>query len=145
MRSKIRELVKERASRHSTELMRLAKVPLRLTPLWVEAIGAGAFISTVVEKHPRFRARLAELEDKAFLFEAKDIGKRFYLHVKGGEIRVVPHMAKEPDVVMRGEVEVLVSLLLGKVDPDTVFFSRKLEINGDTSAAILFKNLLASL
>jgi predicted lipid carrier protein YhbT len=54
-------------------------------------------------------------------------------------------MTKHPDVTMRGNVTVLLDVLSGKVDPDTVFFSRKLEIEGDTATAIHFKNILASL
>ena len=46
---------------------------------------------------------------------------------------------------MKGETSVLFRLLLGKEDPDTVFFSRRLEIEGDTAAAICFKNILNSL
>jgi predicted lipid carrier protein YhbT len=119
--------------------------PLRLMPLWLEAIGAGVFISAIVEGNPRFKKRLKELSGKVFLFEARDIGKSFYLNIKKDDIKVIPHMTGEPDVVMRGETKVLLGLLLGKEDPDTVFFSRRLEISGDTAAAILFKNILADL
>jgi predicted lipid carrier protein YhbT len=119
------------------------KPPLRLMPLWMEAIGAGVFISSIVEGNPKFKERLKELSGKVFLFEAKDIKKSFYLVIKEGEIKIVPHILGEPHVVMRGEARVLMDLLLGKEDPDTVFFSRRLEINGDTAAALLFKNILA--
>ncbi len=125
--------------------LRVARLPLSILPLWVEAIGAGVFISRVTEKHPRFKARLSGLEGKIFLFEAVDINKSFYLHIKDCDIKVVPHATRLPDVTMRGELKVLADLFTGKEDPDTVFFSRKLEISGDTSAAIHLKNLLASL
>ncbi|MEK6759907.1 MAG: SCP2 sterol-binding domain-containing protein [Deltaproteobacteria bacterium] len=121
------------------------KVPLKATPLWMEAIGVGVFIRSVVDANPGFRLRLADVDDKVFLFEAKDIGKKFYLHIKDGGINVVPHTRRPPDVTMSGKVEVLVNVLIGRVDPDTVFFSRKLEITGDTSTAIRFKNMLAAL
>lgn len=121
------------------------KLPLRAMPLWMEAIGAGVFMSTIVTGHPKFKKRLKELSGKVFLFEAKDIEKSFYLNIKEDDIKIIPFMAGEPDVVMRGEAKVLMDLLLGREDPDTVFFSRRLEINGDTAAAILFKNILADL
>ncbi len=120
-------------------------LPLKAIPLWMEAIGVGVFISTIVDSHPGFKERLAGLEGKVFRFEATDIGKSFYLQIKNRDIRVLPHMDRPPDVIMRGEVKTLTEVLLGKVDPDTVFFSRKLEINGDTAAAIHFKNILAAL
>ncbi len=39
----------------------------------------------------------------------------------------------------------LLDVFTGRVDPDTVFFSRRLEITGDTAAAVHFKNILAAL
>lgn len=121
------------------------KTPLKMTPLWMEAIGVGVFIASIVEANPRFKDRLKDVEDKIFKFEAKDIGKSFFLHIRDKEINVVPNMKREPDVTMSGRVEVLINVLTGKEDPDTVFFSRKLEITGDTAVAIRFKNMLAAL
>lgn len=120
-------------------------IPLKAMPLWMEAIGVGVFISRIVEKNPRFRERLREIDGKVFLFEAKDIKKGFYLLIKDNDIKVVPHSGRKPDVTMRGTVKVLIDVLIGKEDPDTVFFSRRLEISGDTAAAIHFKNMLAAL
>lgn len=122
-----------------------ASMPLKAIPLWASAIGAGVFISNVVQKNPAFRERLGEIDDKVFLFEAKDIKKSFYLHIKERSIKIVPHMTRKPDVAMRGNFDVLTELLLGRVDPDTVFFSRRLEITGDTASAVHFKNILAAL
>lgn len=127
------------------KLLENIKVPLKFMPLWMEAIGAGVFISRTIEKNPKFKARLKEIDDKIFLFQATDINKGFYIHMKDGNMKIIPHMAKEPDVTMKGEVKVLIELLLNKADPDTIFFSRRLEITGDTAAAIHFKNILASL
>ena len=132
---------RERVGKLLSEGMRLA---LKLTPLWVEAIWAGAIISAVVEKNKKLKLRLPELDGKVFLFEAKDIEKAFYLRIVDGGIKVIPHIKEAPDVVMKGEVQVLTDVFLGRVDPDTVFFSRRLEITGDTATAILFKNILAA-
>ena len=122
-----------------------ARIPLKAMPLWMEAIGVGVFISRIVEENPRFKERLSDIDDKVFLFEAKDIKKGFYLHIKNNDIMVVPHSGRKPDVTMKGTVKVLIDVLTGKEDPDTVFFSRRLEISGDTAAAIHFKNMLAAL
>lgn len=120
-------------------------LPLKAMPLWMEAIGVGVFIAHILENNPRFRQKLGEVDDKVFLFEAKDVAKKFFLHIKDKDIKVLPHSARTPDVTMSGNVSVLMDVLLGKEDPDTVFFSRKLEITGDTATAIHFKNLLAAL
>jgi len=134
--------IKERIK---TSFLKLLKLPLNLTPLWIEAIGMGAVMGAIVDSNKRFKERLKEVDDKTFLFEAVDLNKKFYLRIKDGDIKIIPHLAKEPDVVMKGETKVFFGLLLGKEDPDTVFFSRRLEISGDTAAAIHFKNILNSL
>ncbi len=121
-----------------------ASIPLRIMPLWFEAIGAGVFLSEILDKRPGLRERLTEIDGKVFLFDAKDIKKRFYLCIKDGDIKLIPHLSQDPDVTMAGAFDVLFELLLGSVDPDTVFFSRRLEITGDTATAIHFKNILAA-
>ena len=126
-------------------LFRALTVPVRLIPNWVDAVGAGVFIATIVDSRPAFREKLAALDGKVFFFDALDVKKSFYMHIKDRDIKVTPHYGGEPDVTMKGETSVLFGLLLGKEDPDTVFFSRRLEIEGDTAAAICFKNILNSL
>lgn len=137
-KSEVKERLKEKA-------LQAIKLPLRLTPLWIEAIGMGAVMGAIVDSNKKFKERLKEIDDKAFLFEASDLNKKFYLYIKDSDIKIIPHLAKTPDVVMKGEAKIFFGLLLGKEDPDTVFFSRKLEISGDTAAAIHFKNILNSL
>lgn len=136
--SGVREKIKEKS-------FQALKLPLRLIPLWIEAIGMGAVMGAIVDGNKRFKERLREIDDKIFLFEAVDLNKKIYLRIKDGDIKIIPHFAKGPDVVMTGETRVFFGLLLGKEDPDTVFFSRKLQISGDTAAAIRFKNILNSL
>ncbi|MBI5328228.1 MAG: SCP2 sterol-binding domain-containing protein [Deltaproteobacteria bacterium] len=125
--------------------LKLATGVLKIMPLWIEAIGMGAVMGAIVDSNKGFKERLKEIDDKVFLFEALDLNKKFYLHIKDSDIKIIPHLAKTPDVVMKGEAKIFFGLLLGKEDPDTVFFSRKLEISGDTAAAIHFKNILNSL
>lgn len=120
--------------------------PLRVMPRFVEAIGAGVIISSVLDSRPDIKERMRALDGKVFLFEATDLDKTFNLCIDGeGEVKVVPNVSVEPDVVMRADAAVLVDLFLGDEDPDTVFFSRRFEINGDTAAAILLKNILATI
>ena len=120
--------------------------PLKVMPRFVEAIGAGVIISSVLGSRPDIKEKLKALSGKVFLFEATDLDKTFNLCFDdSGEVKVVPNVSEEVDVVMRAEVRVLVDLFLGEEDPDTVFFSRRFEINGDTSSAILLKNILATI
>ncbi|MBE9531800.1 MAG: SCP2 sterol-binding domain-containing protein [Proteobacteria bacterium] len=126
-------------------LLNTLKGPLKVMPLWMEATALGVFIDKILRENPRLAKRLVELTGKTFLFEATDVKKSFYLLIEDERVKVIPHMSKEPDVVMKGEFKTLVGLLVGKEDADTVFFSRKLQINGDTAVALHLKNILNSL
>ena len=124
------------------DLLKYAKAPMKFIPSWMQGVGLGIFLDHVVENNPEFKNRLSEIDDAWFLFEATDIGQRFFLHIKDNSIKVRLHHGKAPDVVMKGEFEILAGLLLSKVDPDTVFFSRRLQISGNTATALCFKNIL---
>ncbi len=126
-------------------IFKVLKLPLKLLPLWMDAIGAGLLVSSIVDKNHRLRERLKGLGEKVFFFYATDIRKGFYLHIEDGGIKIVPHFSGETDVTMKGTMDVLLGLLTGEEDPDTIFFSRRLEISGDTGVAIHFKNILGSL
>lgn len=126
-------------------LTKTALKPLKFIPRSLQCIGLGSFLAFELEKGLAITNKLREIDGKTFLFEATDIEKRFYMTIKDGKVTVRPHYAGIPDVTMRGETAVLTGLLLNRVDPDTVFFSRRLQITGGTETAILFKNILASL
>lgn len=126
-------------------LTKAAITPLRFIPKSLQCIGLGSFLAFELERDPSVRERLREIEGKTFLFEATDIDKRFYMTIKDGKVTVRPHYAGNPDVTMKGETAVLAGLMLNRIDPDTVFFSRKLQITGSTEVALWFKNILASL
>ena len=127
------------------KIIDLVSKPLRFVPSWVQGAGLGLFLAHVLENHPGFKERLGEIDDNYFLFEATDIGQKFYLYIKDNNITVKIHHKEEPDVVMKGEFSVLVGLLMSTVDPDNVFFSRKLQISGNTATALCFKNILDSM
>ena len=126
-------------------LWRLSNLPLRLLPLWIEALGAGIFLNLLIESNPGFKEKLKELGNKVFRFEVRDIKKSFYLIIKDGSASLLPHYNGEPDVTMDGDSSTLFGLIMGRVDPDTVFFTRRLMISGDTAVAVHFKNILNSL
>jgi len=130
----------------TTELLTKAAIaPLKFIPKSLQCIGLGSFLAFELERDPSIRERLREIDGKTFLFEATDIDKCFYMTIEDGRVTIRPHYAGTPDVTMRGETAVLAGLMLNRVDPDTVFFSRKLQITGSTEVALWFKNILASL
>jgi O2-independent ubiquinone biosynthesis accessory factor UbiT len=52
---------------------------------------------------------------------------------------------RQPNLVFSAHSDYLLLLALNKIDPDTLFFQRKLGIQGDTELGLYIKNLLASL
>lgn len=49
-----------------------------------------------------------------------------------------------PDVTFRADTRSLLQIMAGQVDPDTLFFRRKLAIEGDTELGLTLKNFLDS-
>lgn len=127
------------------KIIDLVSKPLRFVPSWVQGAGLGLFLAHVLENNPGFKERLGEIDDNYFLFEATDIGQKFYLYIKDNNITVKIHHKEPPDVIMKGDFPILVGLLMSTVDPDNVFFSRKLQISGNTATALCFKNILDSM
>ncbi|WP_394129560.1 SCP2 domain-containing protein [Shewanella maritima] len=59
------------------------------------------------------------------------------------QLKIAP--MENPDVVFTANVPELVLVAAGKEDPDTLFFQRKLLIEGDTELGLEVKNLLLSI
>lgn len=58
---------------------------------------------------------------------------------------IVDFKPGKADVIFSSHSDYLLLLALNKIDPDTLFFQRKLGIQGDTELGLYIKNLLASL
>ncbi|MBB1440621.1 SCP2 sterol-binding domain-containing protein [Shewanella sp. SG41-4] len=71
-----------------------------------------------------------------------DIGLRFEVGVEQ-QLRV--RAFTQPDVTLSANVPELILVAAGKEDPDTLFFQRKLRIEGDTELGLEVKNLLLSI
>ena len=86
--------------------------------------------------------RLAFLPGQWVCIEVPDLAFNFAvtLTVQG---RLSASLAPQPAAVtMRGNSASLLLMISGKVDPDTLFFRRKLMIKGDTELGLEVKNLL---
>lgn len=58
---------------------------------------------------------------------------------------IVSHYQDEPDLRFIAEMIDFSKMMLRKEDPDTLFFNRKLQIEGDTELGLIVKNLLDSI
>jgi predicted lipid carrier protein YhbT len=70
-----------------------------------------------------------------------DAGLRWYFSY-GSDGRLVLRNRAEPDVTIRGKLKEFVLLAAREEDPDTLFFQRRLVIEGDTELGLAVKNLM---
>jgi predicted lipid carrier protein YhbT len=87
------------------------------------------------------REALAELDGKTFRIFVRDAGLGVAVRVRPG--RFEPVAPDRPvDVTFTACAADYLLLAARRVDPDTMFFDRRLLIEGDTDAGLRLKNLL---
>ncbi|MBF0188201.1 MAG: SCP2 sterol-binding domain-containing protein [Magnetococcales bacterium] len=117
--------------------------PLKLAPTKLTATGLGMVLNLFFDRHPDIKERLAEMAGKRFCFEVQDLDQYFYMRVEGdGGVLVESESDDFADVTMSGDVSAFLALLFQTSDPDSLFFSRKLQLSGETDTGLQFKNLL---
>ncbi|MBV4367095.1 SCP2 domain-containing protein [Erwiniaceae bacterium CMYE1] len=93
----------------------------------------------------QFHYALAEgelnfLKDRWLGVEIRDLGLRWTTTVEQGILRITNRT--EADVWFRGDVNDLLLIAARRRDPDTLFFQRRLLIEGDTELGLEVKNLM---
>lgn len=84
-------------------------------------------------------SRLDELAGKCFRLCVDDIPLALAFEVVDGGLR---SSAGDPHVTIRGSLRDFVDLARRREDPDTLFFQRRLAVEGETETGLLLKNLL---
>lgn len=117
----------------------LMSVPVKLTPF--------ALKRQVLEQVLRwqFHQALADgelefLEGRWLSIEVRDIGLRWYTSVDHGRLMVSE--TAEADVSFSANASDLLMIAARRQDPDTLFFQRRLVIEGDTELGLYVKNLM---
>lgn len=94
-------------------------------------------------------AQLQPLSGKKLLFSTPGGELNLVMLISGERIHISHHNGESsgvtPDVTIRGDLMTLTALCLGLEDSDTLFFSRRLLMTGDTSVGLMFKNILTNL
>ncbi|WP_088330982.1 SCP2 sterol-binding domain-containing protein [Lacimicrobium sp. SS2-24] len=83
------------------------------------------------------------LTGKVFRITLTDIPKSWFITLKNK--RLVVLLTGKEDACISGKLESFLALASQQIDPDTLFFQRKLSISGDTELGLYVKNLLDSL
>lgn len=117
----------------------MMSVPVKLAPF--------ALKRQVLEQVLRwqFRQALADgeldfLEGRWLSIHVRDIGLLWYTSVVEG--RLVVSSAAEADVSFSADASDLLMIAARKQDPDTLFFQRRLVVEGDTELGLYVKNLM---
>ena len=87
------------------------------------------------------RSALAPLAGKTVSLEASDLGTRVRVAYDGN--RFTAYAGGAPaDLTVRSSVSGYLALALRREDPDTLFFTRRLVMTGDTELGLVVKNAL---
>lgn len=102
-------------------------------------------VRRIAARHPSLFARLGPHQGTDFVIDPVDLP--FALHLRPDPqalvFRAVPRAAAPPAcAVIRGRFMLLLELVDSEEDGDAAFFSRDLEVNGDTEAVVRLRNAL---
>lgn len=117
-------------------------LPLRLIPDAVHAEVFARVFNHLLRGQP-LAARLPEINGKSVCIHIRDAGAEIHFRIEHGRLR--PAAPGHADVRISGKVEDYWQLATRREDPDTLFFSRRLCIEGDTETGVHVKNLLDAL
>ncbi|ATA22401.1 putative lipid carrier protein YhbT [Gibbsiella quercinecans] len=117
----------------------LLRVPLKLTPFALQRQVLQQVLSW------QFRQALADgelafLESRWLKIEIRDLALSWFMSVENDRLVVSQHA--QADVSFSGDANDLILVAARKQDPDTLFFQRRLQIEGDTELGLYVKNLM---
>jgi predicted lipid carrier protein YhbT len=96
-------------------------------------------------RHPDLVAAFAGLDPAVVHVFPTGLRHRFALAFGGGRLEIhllAPSDDSTAQAVIKGELAVLLDLLEGRYDGDAMFFSRELQITGDTAVIVAVRNTL---
>jgi predicted lipid carrier protein YhbT len=117
-------------------------LPLRLIPDAVHAEVLARVFNHLLRGQP-LAARLPEIDGKCVCLHIRDTASE--IHFRIGQGRLNAAAPGRADVRISGRLEDFWRLATRREDPDTLFFSRRLCLEGDTAAGVHVKNLLDAL
>ena len=111
-------------------------------PQWPHALALVGGLNVALKMKLLPESELALLEDKLFRVRVLDTGGEACYTYRNGLFRPVLRPQREPDLAFAANLSAYLQLLARQEDPDTLFFSRELEITGDTELGLIVKNML---
>jgi len=121
------------------QVIRVLEVPARLVPAVVHNEITARLFSHLV-RGQEIRDSLRELNGRTIRVHITDMSMSLYFVFDEGRARRGD--SHHWDVSISGMFEDFIALAARQEDPDTLFFNRRLCLEGDTEAGLYFKNLL---
>ncbi len=117
-----------------------ALLPLRFMPRALQSRVLAIAINRALAESDA-RERFAFLDGRVVEVDVPDAGCAWRLKVDGGTVAAAP-ADSAPDVTIRASLGDFAALAARRVDPDTLFFQRRLVMLGDTDLGLEVKNTL---
>lgn len=118
----------------------LLKVPVRMMPFPLQRRLLEHLLRETFQAHAA-QGRMQFLYGRWLRFAVTDLNSNW--NVSYGELGpIVADSPLRPDVTIRGDLAAFVALAHQEEDPDTLFFQRRLVIEGDTELGLQVKNLM---
>lgn len=116
-------------------------LPFRLVPDGVHSRFMAGVLNRVLAQYLR-EGELDMLSGRTLRVEVKDAHLGYSLTCVN---RQLAYSNRPADVTMSGDTHAFLLMLTRREDPDTLFFQRRLSIQGDTGLGLSVKNFLDSL
>lgn len=124
---------------HAPSFLRL---PLKVTPFFVKKQVIEQLLSWQFT-HALLDGDLDFLDNRWLKVEVKDLELVWFVTKEGDALTIASEA--EPDVIFSGYTNDLILIAARKEDPDTLFFQRRLMVEGDTELGLYVKNLMDSI
>jgi len=127
----------------SPPFRKLARLPAKLVPQGIHSQGLALLLNRLL-RDALTRGEIDFLEHRVLQVEVTDLGLDYRLTLEKGALRAAS-VGRIPDVRFGGRFHDFLVLALNREDPDTLFFQRRLQLEGDTELGLEIKNFLYSL
>ena len=124
------------------EAPRFLRMPLQWVPFGVQKQALEQLLGWMFRQAME-DGELDFLQHRWLQVEVLDLNLSWFVSVQNAQL-VVAKQA-QPDVIFRGNTNELILIAARVEDPDTLFFQRRLTIEGDTELGLYVKNLLDAL
>lgn len=113
----------------------------RRLPQWPHGLALSIALNQALRKGLLALDEIDALEGQPVRIRVIDAGASADVVLRGGRFRAAPAHG-EAALTLSATVSAFLQMLARQEDPDTLFFHRRLAIEGDTELGLLVKNLL---